>query len=457
MLGNRLSTAPSGLAPVALYSDMLTAGGSFSTRQWFSSGTSVGDSNSIAYGNGEVRIFSGASGRHCLCHFDCMKDQYPTYSASKTYNVGDIVYGGFAGHGLYQKTASSSAGFSPTYTSATDVQDANGWTRYRPTPRQIVQGGTLSISLKLKLDRTGYTITSNNAIRIGLFESVGSYINYDNHGLSNAVFNGYSGYMFGYGPADNRILKRTETANPPLISTTTGVYTPLSTWSVGGFGVQNEYDVSIKLKRIGSSLEITSHIYGSGYSSKFTHIDATPFTSFDTLAFYTVSNNVASMAVSNPIATYDGGSVALQSGGCSDLDARVWMYGVNEFWSFGPRTLTRVADRHYTFGDEVVKHNGTAWEYYYERLDTGKVLIETAGGNEAWPWLVPWLEFTSQKLCLPPVYPAYNGGATYSIGDRVSHGGGNFVCIYNAGSSGYGPFGGYLDGTANGIIYWLPE
>jgi hypothetical protein len=386
-----------------------------------------------------------------------MKDQYPTYSASKTYNVGDIVYGGFAGHGLYQKTASSSAGFSPTYTSATDVQDANGWTRYRPTPRQIVQGGTLSISLKLKLDRTGYTITSNNAIRIGLFESVGSYINYDNHGLSNAVFNGYSGYMFGYGPADNRILKRTETANPPLISTTTGVYTPLSTWSVGGFGVQNEYDVSIKLKRIGSSLEITSHIYGSGYSSKFTHIDATPFTSFDTLAFYTVSNNVSSMAVSNPIATYDGGSVALQSGGCSDLDARVWMYGVNEFWSFGPRTLTRVADRHYTFGDEVVKHNGTAWEYYYERLDTGKVLIETAGGNEAWPWLVPWLEFTSQKLCLPPVYPAYNGGATYSIGDRVSHGGGNFVCIYNAGSSGYGPFGGYLDGTANGIIYWLPE
>jgi hypothetical protein len=127
-------------------------------------------------------------------------------------------------------------------------------------------------------------------------------------------------------------------------------------------------------------------------------------------------------------------------------------------WSYGPRTLTRVSDRHYTFGDEVVKHNGTAWEYYYERPDTGKVLIEIVTGNQAWPWLVPWVDFTAQKLCLPPVYPAYRGGDTiYYIGDRVSHGGGNYVCIYNAGSVGYGPFGGYLDGTANGIIYWLLE
>jgi hypothetical protein len=144
--------------------------------------------------------------------------------------------------------------------------------------------------------------------------------------------------------------------------------------------------------------------------------------------------------------------------GCTDTNAQVWIYGVNGAWNFGPRTLTRVADRHYTFGDEVVKHNGTAWEYYYERLDTGKVLIETVVGNQPWPWLVPWADFTAQKICLPLVYPPYDGGATiYTIGDRVSHGGGNFVCIYNAGSVGYGPFGGYLNGELDGIIYWLPE
>jgi hypothetical protein len=328
-----------------------------------------------------------------------MKDQYPTYSASKTYSVGDIVYGGYYGHGLYQKTASASG--APSYASATNAQDANGWTRYRPTQRQIAQGGTLSISLKLKLDRTGYTITSNNAIRIGLFDSVGSYINYDNHGLSNAVFNGYSGYMFGYGPADNRLLKRTETANPPLLSTTTGVYTPLSTFSVGGFGGQGEYNVSIKLKRIGSSLELTSHIYGSGYSSKFTHIDATPFTSFDTLAFYTVSNNVASMAVSNPIASYDGGSVALPS--CPDATAQVLMTGANSAWpaELGPRLLSPIGYapyglETYQYFDEVVRYDGSAW-IYENTQGIGEIV--RVYSNQPRPWLVTWPNFTATKVC----------------------------------------------------------
>ena len=142
---------------------------------------------------------------------------------------------------------------------------------------------------------------------------------------------------------------------------------------------------------------------------------------------------------------------------CADADARLWIYGVNGAWNFGPRTLTRVADRRYEFGSEVVFHDGTAWEYYYQHQGEAKVSIEIVAGNQPWPWLVPWVDFTAQKLCLPPLYPAYSGGAIYSIGDRVSHGGGNFVCIYNAGSSGYGPFGGYLDGTENGFIYWLPE
>jgi hypothetical protein len=143
---------------------------------------------------------------------------------------------------------------------------------------------------------------------------------------------------------------------------------------------------------------------------------------------------------------------------CTDLEAKVWIYGINANWSYGPRTLTRVADRHYTFGDEVIIHDGTTWEYYYDREDIEKVSIEIVTGDQAWPWLVPWVNFTAQKLCLPPVYPAYRGGDTiYYIGDRVSHEGGNFVCTYNAGSVGYGPFGGYLTGELDGNIYWYPE
>ena len=302
MLGIRLSTFSSGLAPVSLYSDMLTAGGSFVDRQWFTSGASSG----VSYGGGEVRI-SGASGRHCLCHFDCLRDKYPLYNNGLAYGAsGEIVYGGYYGHGLYQKTGlgagGGSGGWPPIFLTATNAQDGNGWTRYRPTPRQIESGKTLSISLKLKLDRTGFTITTTNAIRIGLFQSVGSFINYDNHAVSSPVFFNYTGYMFGYGPANAKIGKRTSSS--ALISSTTGVYNDLATNSVGGFGGANEYDALISIKRIGGSIELTSSMYGSGYASKFTYTDNSPVTSFDTLALYYTGNSVASLAISNPIAVY---------------------------------------------------------------------------------------------------------------------------------------------------------
>ena len=145
---------------------------------------------------------------------------------------------------------------------------------------------------------------------------------------------------------------------------------------------------------------------------------------------------------------------------CDDINARLWIYGVNAAWNFGPRTLTRVSDRRYEYGAEVVFHDGTAWEYYFQHPEPGspKVSIKKVTSDQPWPWLVSWGEFTAQKLCLPAVYPAYRGGDTiYYIGDRVSHNGGNYVCIYNAGSVGYGPFGGFLTGAENGIIYWEAE
>jgi hypothetical protein len=53
---------------------------------------------------------------------------------------------------------------------------------------------------------------------------------------------------------------------------------------------------------------------------------------------------------------------------------------------------------------------------------------------------------------------AWDSGATYNINDIVSNGGSNWICKAYA-PVGYGPFGGYLDGTENGTDYWdeLPE
>jgi hypothetical protein len=51
---------------------------------------------------------------------------------------------------------------------------------------------------------------------------------------------------------------------------------------------------------------------------------------------------------------------------------------------------------------------------------------------------------------------AWDGGTIYNVGDTVTHDGKTWRCNQYAGA-GYGPFGGYLDGTApgyEGIIYW---
>jgi hypothetical protein len=339
-----------------------------------------------------------------------MKDQYPTYSASTTYNVGDIVYGGYAGHGLYRKTASSLAGFAPVYTSATAAQDANGWTRYRPASRNIEEGKSLNISLKLKIDRTGYSITAANSVRIGLFKSVGEYLNNDNHGLTNSIFNGYTGYMVGYGPDNNKILKRTSTANPPLLSTTTGIWTELSSQSISGFGSQDEYDVSLCLKQISGALSLTSLITGNGYSYTASYTDSSsPYLTFDTIAFYTVSNNVTSMAVSNPTAVYTGVTQAIPTGIGSDnpanaaeSDATAWVLMDGPFYNttgnagsgfIGGQSWRKMQPSAaingraaYVYGDEAVNWTGSLWQY----TNTGRGVITSSSSNVSYPWLATW-------------------------------------------------------------------
>jgi hypothetical protein len=203
---------------------------------------------------------------------------------------------GYAGGGT--------GGWAPIFSTATNTEDANGWTRYRPTQRSIENGKTLSISLKLNLDRTGYTVSTSNAIRIGLFRSSGNYLNNDNHSTTNTAFLAYTGYVIGCGPSNIKIGKRTSGTTALISSTTAPYYTELASNSVGGFGGADEYNVGISLKKTGSSLDITSLIYGTGFTSKSTATDNSPITSFDTLVFFSVSNNVASLAISNPIAVY---------------------------------------------------------------------------------------------------------------------------------------------------------
>jgi hypothetical protein len=48
---------------------------------------------------------------------------------------------------------------------------------------------------------------------------------------------------------------------------------------------------------------------------------------------------------------------------------------------------------------------------------------------------------------------AWDGGATYNINDIVSYDGSAWICKAYA-PVGYGPFGGYIDGTENGTDYW---
>jgi hypothetical protein len=451
---------------IALYEDNFvsypTNSKGFQARPFFNSGPSA----STTWGGGSLSTSTAGNARHLICHFDCLKDKYPAWSGSVAYVAGDVVYGREYGHGLFIRTGQDGLTVPPNFST---LGQSGGWTRYRPLPREIQPGAKLTASFDFRA--TSPATIASNSFRFGLFSSgANAYVIQDDISLSGTAFEGYKGYMATYGSTLQKIFRRTELSSQTLINTTNNATTGLPIWTeystsaIAGISPDTTYRVTITASRselTPSYLTISSKITGSGVAGTITYTDTTPNTfCFDTLVAYTTANASTAFQIRNVRTTYSGKPWILPSGGCSDLDARLWIYGVNGVWSSGPRTLTRVADRHYVYigGDEVVKHNGTAWEYYFERPIDGKVVIKTAGGNEAWPWLVPWAEFTSQKLCLPPVYPAYRGGDTiYTIGDRVSHNGGNFVCIYNAGSVGYGPFGGYLNGELDGIIYWLPE
>jgi hypothetical protein len=127
---------------------------------------------------------------------------------------------------------------------------------------------------------------------------------------------------------------------------------------------------------------------------------------------------------------------------CYNSEAQVLMEG----WYAGPRLLTWSTHNLYGYGDETLSRadSSSPWIYF-----NGANPIVVSLTVTPFPWQAEWPSpFVSTRLL-----PAWNGGAIYNIGDVVSLGGFNWLCLAYAGA-GYGPYGGYLDGTANGTIYW---
>jgi len=295
---------------ITVYEDTLSTFGAadarFLNRQWFSSHDAV----SVHYGeyagvtsdgvvgvwnqsNKGLVIYSGATkaGRHALVHFDCLKEQYPTFSNGTSYQsggilsatgvdagsfsngtfpiiqgggsggvitvlngvisvtsagtgyvdgsavkaggsrynlvTGQVVYGGVYGHGLYRKT-SSSVGY-PIFTAPSNAQDASGWTRYRPAMRTIEEGKALNIRFKIEVINPLSTFFSaSNSLRIGLFgDGGGNFINYDDVGPISSDFSLYTGYMIGIGK-NHTILKRVPSAANTNLILSSGAFTGLA-------------------------------------------------------------------------------------------------------------------------------------------------------------------------------------------------------------------------------------
>ncbi len=407
---------------INLYTDRLLGAGnsadSFEVRQWAGGATGGAGQPSITYGAGAVTVLTGGNGRFGLCHFDCRRENYPTYNELTAYNVGDIVYGGKYGHGLYQKTASGSG--APIYTRATSgfsfAQDTNGWTRYRPTIRTIKEGETLKIHFTITLDRTGYTVTAANAMRIGVFKSVWAYLNSYTGSLSDPIFNGYSGYMFGVGPAILKTLKRTNTSSESLINLVTGVYDDLTQKALVGFGSRDQYEVAIYLNKLTTGgLRVSFTIDGTTLE----HIDTnSPYLEFDTLVFYTAANQVASISLSAPYAAYIGENQAIPTGIGSDNpanaaepDATAWVLMDGPFYNttgnagsgfIGGQSWRKMQPSAaingraaYVYGDEGVNWTGTAWQY----TNTGRGVIASSSSNVAYPWLATWAnDYSATKI-----------------------------------------------------------
>jgi hypothetical protein len=322
-LGLNLSGASSASTKVVtLYEDSFVSGSAgFNNRQFFSSGVGT----DVTWGSGVLQNITSAANRQLLVYFDCLKDQYPTYSSTASYNNGAIVYGGVNGHALFQRTASGSGNpgapnflFTPSGT-----QDANGWTRHRPTLRTIQAGKTLTFNIKFRAISPG-TIGAN-AFRFAVLDStIGgtkTYVNADNLGLSNTLYGGngvspgYRGYMSAFAVSNQKILTRILTTNNSLVNTVSLVWEENILPSLSNLSLDTTYQVILKINRptsSPSSLIISSTIAGGTVTGQggilfptITYTDIAPSTfSFDTFVAYTTSTACTALQLFDAKATY---------------------------------------------------------------------------------------------------------------------------------------------------------
>ena len=298
-----------------LYSDSLIAwpnsGATFRDRQIFSSGLS----GNVDYGAGIFEQITGASGRHALVYFNCDKYLYPVYNFGDFYGEDSQVYGGSYGHAIFEQTALGGGTGAPFFLGTTPgTQDPNGWTRVYPNLGPLEIGKSIIVSFNFKAVSPG-DLSIANALRFAILDSSpdGSpyYLNSDNHGLANALFAVYRGYMTTLSSTVNtnshKILTRTSPVNTSLVSSITGVWSQIANQTASNLSLDINYSVELKVERTGSSTIVyTGKITGgtlSGGILSYTD-NAPPTFVFDTLALYVVGGACASFQVSNIEALY---------------------------------------------------------------------------------------------------------------------------------------------------------
>jgi len=278
------------------------------------------DSNGISYlGDGFITFNNNLQSYHIICNADAQKDKYPAYNNGASYPLGAIVYGGFYGHGLFQRTGNpGNPGYPPVIGQVGGIQDSSGWTRYRPPAanRLVNDGDGFYVVFQIKpKSPLGASFNTGNTFRVGMFDSnIGSatlpqYINADNFGISNALFAGYEsglgfkGYMATFsGNAFNthHNYKRT-TLNSNGLMSSLGNYTQLGAPVVDPLPIvadQWNY-LGIQVTRMGDAIEVLSEFINYlGESRVLTTTDTNPSTyNFDVFSFQLISNVCTSFEI----------------------------------------------------------------------------------------------------------------------------------------------------------------
>jgi hypothetical protein len=308
-LGINLANARQGNnAPLTLYSDNFIYEGAgdytFTTRQFFASPSTA----SVITTAGILGQNLSSQSGQLVVAFEAAKNIYPGYSG-RAYDIGEQIYGGVYGHGVFEKTGpgagGGSGGFPPIMRvesaggSVAGLEDANGWTRIPPPNRVLQDEQTLKISFNYQAS----TITTANMLRFGVFnipplitggitypavnnDFVSGQPTYLNQGTGSTIYNPASGYalQFGRNVAYGGIYRRIPSSSNTLIATTGSVYTQLQSGTASSvFSNSTNYPISISIKREGSSLRITSILP----NASITTVDASPSSySFNSFVLY---------------------------------------------------------------------------------------------------------------------------------------------------------------------------